>query len=73
MPASRKPIAPAVAAQLLAELRVTPADVVLDHKLAGNLVVAVIANGFDSVRTPRLPDFPAIRDQLAALTPETML
>lgn len=73
MPAPRKPIAPAVAAQLLAELRVAPADVALDHKLAGNLVVAVIANGFDSVRTPRLSDFPAIRDQLAALTQETML
>lgn len=73
MSSPRKPIAPAIAAQLLADRRVTPSDVALDHKLAGNLVVAVIANGFDSARTPRLSDFPAVRHELAAITQESML
>lgn len=67
------PIAPAVAAKWLAERNVTPADVRHDHRLAGHLVVAVMANGHDTGRTPSLRDFPAIRDELAALTQESML
>ncbi len=67
------PIAPAVAAKWLAERGVTPVDVTRDHRLAGHLVVAVLANGHDTGRTPSVRDFPAIRDQLAALTQETML
>ena len=67
------PIAPAVAAKWLAERNVTPADVRADHRLAAHLVVAVMANGHDTGRTPSLRDFPAIRDELAALTQESML
>jgi hypothetical protein len=66
-----EPITPAQAARYLAEKRIHPEDVRADHRLIGTLVWVLMANGFDFTRMPR--DLVAVRDELAALTQETLL
>ncbi|WP_375408550.1 hypothetical protein [uncultured Methylobacterium sp.] len=66
-----EPIAPALAAQWLAEKNIHLDEVTADHRLIGTLVWVLMANGADHTRLPR--NLVAVRDELAALTQESLL